>query len=137
LEKSFLEKARLDLSQDRPHKVATAAPAFFGAPKIPVSNEIMEWWTRMIVDQCSLKTMLDLHRVFTETDFRPELRTIKVPTLIIHGDSDTSTPIDRTGRRTQRLIPGSQLKVYEGAPHGLPFTHMDRLNADLLTFAKG
>jgi non-heme chloroperoxidase len=25
-------------------------------------------------------------------------------------------------------------KVYEGAPHGLMFTHTDRLNADLLEF---
>jgi pimeloyl-ACP methyl ester carboxylesterase len=137
VERSVLEKGRIALSQDRPHQIAKAAPAFFGAPKNPVSTEIMEWWTRMIIDQCSLKTMLDLHRVFTETDFRPELRTIKVPTLIIHGDSDTSTPIDFTGRRTERLIPSGQLKVYEGAAHGLPITHMDQLNADLLAFVKG
>jgi hypothetical protein len=29
------------------------------------------------------------------------------------------------------------LKVYEGAAHGLPITHADQLNADLLAFAKG
>jgi non-heme chloroperoxidase len=28
------------------------------------------------------------------------------------------------------------LKVYEGAPHGLPSTHQDRLNADLLAFIR-
>jgi hypothetical protein len=33
------------------------------------------------------------------------------------------------------LIAGSQLKVYEGAAHGLPITHMERLNADLQAFA--
>jgi pimeloyl-ACP methyl ester carboxylesterase len=59
-----------------------------------------------------------------------------VPTLIIHGDSDTSTPLDLTGRRTARLIAGSQFKVYEGAAHGLPVMHMERLNADLLEFLK-
>jgi pimeloyl-ACP methyl ester carboxylesterase len=80
--------------------------------------------------------MLDLHRMFTETDFRPELPRISVPTLLIHGDNDKSTPIETTARKTAPLIPGSQLKVYEGAAHGLPITHADQLNADLLAFAK-
>jgi non-heme chloroperoxidase len=43
-------------------------------------------------------------------------------------------PIDLTGRKTAPLIRGARLVVYEGAAHGLMFTHMDRLNADLLTF---
>ena len=134
VDKSKLEKGRMDLSRDRPHQIAVAAPAFFGASKNPVSPEMMDWWTRMIVDQCSLKVMLDLHRVFTETDFRPELPRIAVATLLIHGDSDTSTPIEVTSRKTARLIPGSRLVVYKNAAHGLPITHMDRLNADLLAF---
>jgi hypothetical protein len=28
----------------------------------------------------------------------------------------------------RRRIPGSELKIYEGAPHALLLTHMDRLN---------
>jgi hypothetical protein len=34
-----------------------------------------------------------------------------------------------------RLIAGSRLEVYEGGPHGLFVTHMDRLNPDLAAFA--
>lgn len=136
VEREKLEQGRRALSRDCPHQIATAAPGFFGAPKNPVSAGIMEWWTRMIVDQCSLKTKIDLHRAFTETDFRPDLRKITVPTLLIHGDIDTSTPLDVTSRRTARLIPGSELRIYEGAAHGLPITHMDRLNADLLACVK-
>jgi pimeloyl-ACP methyl ester carboxylesterase len=137
VERSNLEKGRIDLAKDRPHQIAIAARGFFGADKNSVSPEIMDWWTRMLIDQCSLKVMLDLHRVFTETDFRPDLRAITVPTLLIHGDSDTSTPIESTSRKTARLIPNCQLKVYENAAHALPITHMDRLNADLLAFVKG
>ena len=48
-----------------------------------------------------------------------------------------STPLESTGRNTARLIPGSRLEVYEGAPHGLMFTHMDRFNRDMLAFIKG
>jgi pimeloyl-ACP methyl ester carboxylesterase len=130
-----LEKSRRDLARDFHHQIAKAAPDFFGAAKNEVSTEAMEWWTRMIVDRCPLRVMLTLHQVMTETDFRPELRTITTPTLIVHGDSDTSTRLDRTSRRTQALIPGSRLTVYEGAAHGLPFTHADHLLEDILTFA--
>jgi non-heme chloroperoxidase len=86
---------------------------------------------------CALKVMLDLHRVFTETDFRPDLRTITLPTLVVHGDSDPSTPRDFAGRPTAALIKGSTLKIYAGAAHALPITHKDQLNADLLAFAAG
>ena len=129
------ENVRKTLRKERPHPIAAAAPAFFGAPKNNVSQEVMDWWVRMLVDGCSLKVMLDLHKMYTETDFRPELRKISVPTLLIHGDNDLSTPIETTARKTVALITGCQLKVYEGAAHGLPFTHADRLSADLLAFA--
>jgi non-heme chloroperoxidase len=63
-----------------------------------------------------------------------ELRKFEVPTLIVQGDADVSANIDFTGRRTARLIPNCQMKVYEGAPHGLMFTHIERLNDDLASF---
>jgi non-heme chloroperoxidase len=135
VDRRILEEARARLSKDCPQVIAAAAPAFFNARKNSVSAEMMQWWTDMMV-KCSLRVLLDLHRMFTETDFRSELSQISLPTVIIHGDSDTSAPIDRTGRKTASLISGSQLKVYEDAAHGLPITHMERLNQDLLAFAR-
>jgi non-heme chloroperoxidase len=136
VEPAELEKARTNVRKDRPRVIAEAAPGFFGAPNIPVSDEMMRWWDRMLDDQCPMKTFVDLHKIFTETDFRPDLQKITVPTLLIHGDADTSSNIERTSRVTAPLIRGSQLKIYEGAAHGLPVTHMDRLNADILAFVK-
>ena len=136
IERSELETARTNVRKDRPRVIAEAAAGFFGAPKIPVSDEMMRWWDRMLDDQCPMIPFLRLHKVFTETDFRPDLQKITVPTLLIHGDADTSSKIELTSRRSAPLIRGSQLKVYEGAAHGLPVTHMDRLNADLLAFMK-
>jgi non-heme chloroperoxidase len=83
--------------------------------------------------QSSLKALIDLNVQVTETDFRGELRHVTPPTFIIHGDRDLSAPLGLTGENTARLIPGSRLTIYEGAPHGLMFTHMERLNAELLT----
>jgi non-heme chloroperoxidase len=134
-DRATLALVRETLTKDHAHPLAAYAPSFFGAPKNKVSQEIMDWWVRMMVDGCSLRTMNTLHKVFTETDFRPELAKISVPTLLIHGDNDLSTPIDTTGRKTAPLIKGSQLKVYEGAAHGLPITHANQLNSDLATFA--
>ena len=131
-----LEYPRTLLSKDHAHPIGSYAPTFFGVPKNNVSQELMDWWTRMMVDACSLKVLLDLQRMFTVTDFRAELRKISLPTLLIHGDTDASTPIEKTARKTAPLIPGCRLKVYEGAAHGLPITHAEQLNADLLAFAK-
>jgi pimeloyl-ACP methyl ester carboxylesterase len=136
VERADLEKIRMGLALDRPGLVAAAAAAFFGSPANPVSPAVVEWWTRMIVDDCTLPVMLDLHRAFTETDFRPDLRAITVPTVILQGDRDTSTPLDFTGRRTAALVRNSELRVYPGAAHGLPITHMAKLNADLLALAR-
>jgi pimeloyl-ACP methyl ester carboxylesterase len=69
-----------------------------------------------------------------ETDFRPDAKRMMLPTLIVHGDKDASAPLPLTGAATAALMPHATLKVYQGAPHGLFVTHMERLNADLLAF---
>jgi pimeloyl-ACP methyl ester carboxylesterase len=134
VDSSYLEKVRDVLSADRPNAIAGSAAGFFGVPKNSVSTQMMAWWSAMLLE-CPLRVLLELHRVFTVVDFSADLQRISVPTLIIHGDSDTSTPLDLTGRRTASLVPGSRLVIYEGAAHGLPISHMERLNSELLAFS--
>lgn len=138
VEEARFEELRAALGKDAPQWFASGAPGFFGAglPGYSVSPEMSQWGVGLCL-QTSLKALIDCNRAVAGTDFRGELRKVTVPTLVIHGDSDQSAPLDLTGRKTARLIPGSQLKVYEGAPHGLFITHMERLNGDLLAFAKG
>jgi non-heme chloroperoxidase len=128
----------LDLlkSHDFPRVAAEAAPDFFGLPKNPVSTQTMDWWCRMFVDRCSIKVLSDLFKLQNETDFRPELRTIRTPTLILQGDIDKARPLELSGRPTHELIAGSQLIVYENAAHALPFTHSERMLADIVAFAE-
>jgi len=130
-----LEKAYESFKHDLHHRAALAGPDFFGVPKNFVSTETLDWWCRMFLDRCSFKVLRDLFKVMNETDFRPELRTIRTPTLILHGDNDKSAELELTGRPTHELITGSQLIVYENAPHGLPYTHTDRMLADIVAFA--
>ena len=133
VDKSVLERSRATWSKDFPTWLAKNARPFVTPETSP---EMVQWVITMCL-QASLKALIDCNHTGAETDFRAELPKITTPTLIIHGDKDVSTPLEFTGRKTARLIPGSQLKVYEGAPHGLMFTHMDRLNGDLYDFIKG
>ena len=71
---------------------------------------------------------------FSQTDFRNELSSIKIPTLIIHGDADKTVPIKATGEKAASLISGAIYKVYDGAPHGLFITEKERLTKDLVSF---
>ncbi|HEX2888750.1 alpha/beta hydrolase [Vineibacter terrae] len=129
------EAVRAALAKDRARWMAEAAGPFIGVglPGVAVSAEVTQWVIGLCM-QASLKALLDLHRTLTETDFRAELRAIKVPTLILHGDHDQSAPLALTGRRTAALIPGSRLVVYENTAHGLFLTHAERVNADLMAF---
>jgi pimeloyl-ACP methyl ester carboxylesterase len=116
--------------RDFPKWLADNARPFF----VPETSQAMvDWGIRMCL-QTSLQALIECQRSTVMTDFRDELPKIKVPALIIHGDRDVSEPLERTGRRTAALIPGARLLVYQGAPHGVSLTHMDRVNRDLREF---
>jgi pimeloyl-ACP methyl ester carboxylesterase len=127
-----LEMVRAAIQQDFPKWLQDGKKPFFVADTSPGLQD----WILQLMLTTPLRVAIECNRIMTSTDFRAELPRISVPTLIVHGDNDASAPIDLTGRPTAALIPKAQLKVYEGAPHGLFLTHKDRLNADLLDFIK-
>lgn len=130
-----LDKKLASFKVDFASQVVKAAPDFFGVSKNPVQPEILDWWIRQILDRCSIKVLSDLYRTMMETDFRPEIQTIKTLTLILHGDIDKSALLEKTGRPTHELLAGSRLIVYENAAHALPYTHTERMLADIVAFA--
>ena len=69
-------------------------------------------------------------------DFREDIAQIKMPTLVIHGDSDRILPIEHTGGRMPKLIHGAELHVIKEGPHGLNWTHAADVNKLLLEFLK-
>lgn len=76
-------------------------------------------------------------KAFSETDFTDDLAAIAVPTLVMHGEDDQVVPFATTGKRSADIVKGAVLKSYPGYPHGMPTTHADRINADLLAFIAG
>jgi non-heme chloroperoxidase len=121
--------------KDRPGFFRTFLEQFFGVGFIssPVSDETVDWVWRLAM-QGGLKPILACAQSFGHTDFRGDLPAFRVPTLVVHGTSDKTVPIDPTGRAAARGIAQSQLVEYDGAPHGLTVTESDRFTNDLLTF---
>lgn len=110
---------------------------FFGVGLLssPLSTPLLENYRR-ICSEASPRATLECANSFTVTDFREDLRQINVPTLIIHGDSDKIVPKEASSDRAAKMVPDNKMMVYEGAPHGLFYTHKDRLNADLIHFIR-
>jgi non-heme chloroperoxidase len=108
---------------------------FFGVSMFskPVSEPLLDYY-RTLGSVASPRATLLCAKAFSSTDFRTEMKTINVPTLIIHGDEDETVPIDPTGKEAAKAIPNSELIVYPGAAHGLFYTEKARLNADLIEF---
>jgi non-heme chloroperoxidase len=126
------------LRKDRAQFFATFIKSFYGVGLIerPVSAEVVEW-TRAMAMSAGLLPTLACGQAFSSTDFRPDLPSFTIPTLIVHGAGDNTVPIDAAGRPAARAIKSSTLIEYDGAPHGLTATHKDRLTQDLLRFLKG
>jgi non-heme chloroperoxidase len=128
---------RTGVANDRSQFYKDLSGPFYGAnrPDAKVSQGLREqFWLQSM--QVGLKGALDCIKAFSETDFNEDLKKFDVPTLIIHGDDDQIVPIGASALLSSKLVKGSTLKVYPGAPHGLASTHRDQFNADLLAFLK-
>lgn len=108
----------------------TSNEQYFG-PSWPMADGLGTW-TRQQIAATPLPVLLACQRSFVESDLRPELTTIRVPALVLHGDADTTCPLDRTGQPTAALLPEGRLVVIKGAGHGLYASAVRPYNAALL-----
>jgi len=69
-------------------------------------------------------------------DFREDVAKNDVPTLVIQGDQDRILPYPATGERLGALIKDVKVVVIPGAPHGIPWSHAEDVNRELLAFLK-
>jgi non-heme chloroperoxidase len=107
----------------------------FNRPGAKVSQGLIQSWVMQGLIS-GHKNAYDCIKAFSETDFTADLKSIDVPTLIVHGDDDQVVPIGNSALLSAKLVKGSTLKVYKGGSHALGDTSKDQLNADLLAFAK-
>ena len=127
------------MKKDREHFFKGFFHDFFGTGFIsqPVSDEVeMNAWRQTMM--AGLRPTLAAAEAFATTDFRPDVASFDgIPTLIIHGTSDKTVPIDATGRVMAKQVPGAKLIEYDGSAHGLFATDKERLCDDLVAFLGG
>lgn len=123
------------MKEDRMAFLAGFNKKFFGVGLLnkPVSDPLMEYY-RYLASVALPRAMQQTALSFANTDFRNDVKSINIPTLIIHGDSDEIVPKEASSDRTVKMIPNAQYKVYEGAPHGLFYPYRKQLNKDLIAF---
>lgn len=131
------DSIRAGVLKDRSQFYRDLSGPFFGAnrPGAEVSAGLRDAFWLMSM-QAGLKGVHDCVRAFSETDFTEDLKRIDKPVLVIHGDDDQIVPIGISGQASSRILQKAELKVYEGAPHGLAATHAARFNRDLLAFLR-
>jgi non-heme chloroperoxidase len=126
---------RAGVLADRSQFFKDLSAPFYGAnrPGNKVSQGLRDsfWLQGMIA---GFNAVFDCIKAFSETDFTEDLKKFDVPTLIIHGDDDQIVPIGAAAMLSSKIVKGSILKVYPGAPHGLVSTLKDQVNHELLEF---
>ena len=132
---SVFDDLRAQLAANRPEFYRAITLPFYGynRPGAKISEGIREhWWLQGMLG--GMKAHYDCIKAFSETDFTEDLKKFDVPTLILHGDDDQIVPIQAAALQSSKLVKNAKLKVYPGYPHGMPTTHADQINADLLAF---
>ena len=129
------DKIRAGVLADRSQFFKDLTTPFYGANRngAKVSQGLRDsFWLQGM--QAGFKAVVDCIKAFSETDFTDDLKKFDVPTLIMHGDDDQIVPIADSALLSAKILKGSQLKIYPGAPHGLCSTLKDRVNEDLFAF---
>ena len=98
----------------------------------PSEAVIQNWWRQGMMG--GAKAHYDGVVAFSQTDFTEDLKGITVPVLVLHGDDDQVVPYADSGPLSAKLVKHGTLRTYKGAPHGIPTTHADQVNADVLEF---
>ena len=132
---AVFDELRAAVSTDRAQFFKDLSLPFYGfnRPGAKVSQGLRDsfWLQGMLAGH---KAVYDCIKAFSETDLTEDLKRFDMPTLILHGDDDQIVPIGASALLSSKIVKGATLKIYPGAPHGMPSTLKDRVNEELLAF---
>ena len=132
------DEIRAGVMTDRAQYFKDLSMPFYGfnRPGAKISEGLREsfWLQGMLAGH---KAAFDCIKAFSETDLTEDLKRFDIPTLILHRDDDQIVPIGASAMLSSKLVKGSTLKIFHGAPHGIPSTLKDQVNEALLTFISG
>ena len=135
IEGSVFDGIMEDIVADRPAFLAGFFSEFYNVDVLGgdrVSDEVVRLSWNIAAAASPVGTLDSVSAWLT--DFRDDLTNIDIPVLVVHGDADRIVPFTASGKRTPGLVRDSRLVVIEGGPHGVIWTHADRINRELLDF---
>src|SRR5262245_48465607 len=108
-----------------------------GSPRAPIDETILREWVTRDVERSyypageARHAAASLHAAYE--DRRPKLKTIKVPTVVVHGEDDPIIAVE-AGRDVAANIPGAEFRLLPGLGHVFP-PALDKDIADAITAA--
>jgi non-heme chloroperoxidase len=138
LPKSVFDDLQAQLAANRSefYRALPVGPFYgFNRPGVKSSEAVIQnWWRQGMMG--GAKAHYDGIVAFSQTDFTEDLKKITVPVLVMHSEDDQIVPYVAAGPLSAKLLKNGTLITYKGFPHGMPTTHADTINADLLAFLK-
>jgi non-heme chloroperoxidase len=127
-------QAQLAANRSKFYRDLSSGPFYgFNRPGVePIEAVIANWWRQGMMG--GAKAHYDGIVAFSQTDFTEDLKKITIPVLVMHSQDDQIVPYVAAGPKSAELLANAVLKTYQGLPHGMPTTHADVINADLLAF---
>ena len=131
----LLEEGLAFMKKDKPAYVRSLAEDFFNmkSKHSTISKEMIDWAV-VITQEATLRAAMELQSTAFSTDQRDEVKKIKIPILLQHGDNDVTSPLPLTAEKTRDLMPDCRLIVYPHQGHGLHISGWEPVTKDLLEF---
>jgi non-heme chloroperoxidase len=129
-------QAQLAANRSQFYQDIASGPFYnFNRPGVKTIEPVVHnWWRQGMMG--GAKAHYDGIVAFSQTDFTEDLKKITIPVLVMHSEDDQIVPYADAGPLSAKLLNNGTLKTYKGLPHGMPTTHPDVINADLLAFLK-
>jgi len=127
-------QAQLAANRSEFYRALPSGPFYgFNRPGVEASEAIIQnWWRQGMMG--GAKAHYDGIVAFSQTDFTEDLKKITIPVLVVHSEDDQIVPYVAAGPKSAALLANGTLKTYKDFPHGLPTTHADVINPELLAF---
>jgi pimeloyl-ACP methyl ester carboxylesterase len=118
--------------KDRPKLLADVAK-IFSSRETSLNEGISNWLNGISLSASAYATAQCLIAL-RDTDLRPDLAKITIPTLIMHGKNDKICSFD-LAEQMKASIQNSQLVVFENSGHSLFLEETEKFNRELIEFA--
>ena len=127
-------QAQLAANRSQFYRDVAAGPFYgYNRPGAKASEAVIQnWWRQGMMG--GAKAHYDGIVAFSQTDFTEDLKKIKVPVLVMHSEDDQIVPYVAAGPGSAKLLKNGTFISYKSFPHGMPTTHAETINADLLAF---